>query len=484
MTGHAYLGGVRDYADTVPGVLYPEPDEASLVPTVEALEQAISNVAKLDPTEMAPAALLALYSDIRSSRDRLTAVASALLERVDSVGATMTTSGVSTGTWLSQQHGVNGWQAQRDLRIADTMARYQHVRRAACEGHVSVEKSAAITRTLSRLPDEFTAEQRVCAESHLVERAGDLSASQITETIDELIALVDPAEVEHHAANRATRERVHALRDRYLSVRRDGRGMTHIRAGLPDAEGARIQQVLDALGAHAHHLSLDSRHPGRAGATVSQRRVDALALAFDTVHHDIHAGTAHSRGTNGFDQPRLGWRLPRARTQLRVTLTLDELIRALPGTRTVGGHELTPGDLRLIACDSEILPAVMGGPSQLLDLGRATRTVPSHLRDALAHRDRGCTFPGCDVAEPYCEAHHIQPWQEGGGTSLNNLALLCAHHHGMVEPPPGKGGQAAPHQWELRIAPDGVPEFLTPECHRAKREPRRHSRFHNKPMLE
>jgi hypothetical protein len=46
-------------------------------------------------------------------------------------------------------------------------------------------------------------------------------------------------------------------------------------------------------------------------------------------------------------------------------------------------------------------------------------------------RDRQCRFPGCANAT-FAAVHHIVPWSLGGGTDLDNLVLLCKHHHGLV----------------------------------------------------
>jgi hypothetical protein len=56
------------------------------------------------------------------------------------------------------------------------------------------------------------------------------------------------------------------------------------------------------------------------------------------------------------------------------------------------------------------------------------RTVNRHLRTALAHRDKTCVVPGCGVSFGL-EIDHVIPFADGGPTALDNLALLCHHHH-------------------------------------------------------
>ena len=93
-----------------------------------------------------------------------------------------------------------------------------------------------------------------------------------------------------------------------------------------------------------------------------------------------------------------------------------------------------------------LLPPVLGGaPTQPLDVGRATRVVQPAQRMALAVRDRGCVFPGCDRPLAWCDAHHLWHWVDGGPTDLNNLALLCRAHHRAVHE----------EGWQLTRGPDG-----------------------------
>jgi len=66
-----------------------------------------------------------------------------------------------------------------------------------------------------------------------------------------------------------------------------------------------------------------------------------------------------------------------------------------------------------------------------LSVGRRTRSIPPAIRRALAARDRGCRFPGCGLHR-FVDGHHITHWARGGPTSVENLVLLCRHHHRLV----------------------------------------------------
>jgi hypothetical protein len=105
-----------------------------------------------------------------------------------------------------------------------------------------------------------------------------------------------------------------------------------------------------------------------------------------------------------------------------------------------------------------LLPPVLGGaPSQPLEVGRATRVVAPAQRTALAVRDGGCRFPGCDRPVAWCEGHHLRHWLHGGPTDLENLLLLCRGHHHAVH----EGG------WRLHRQPDGT--FTATPPHRRRR---------------
>jgi len=80
-------------------------------------------------------------------------------------------------------------------------------------------------------------------------------------------------------------------------------------------------------------------------------------------------------------------------------------------------------------------PAVLGGQSQVLDLGRKTRFHTKAQRIALMIEQGGCTAEGCDAPPAMTHAHHEHPWSDGGDTSVNNGRLLCWPHHARAHDP-------------------------------------------------
>jgi hypothetical protein len=103
-----------------------------------------------------------------------------------------------------------------------------------------------------------------------------------------------------------------------------------------------------------------------------------------------------------------------------------------------------------------------------LKLGRTRRLFSVGQRLALAVRDKGCVFPGCDRPPSWCEAHHITAFSRGGGTDLANGCLLCAFHHRLIH---------AGH-WQVVMADDGHPMVIPPDWIDPTQTPLHNSYWH------
>jgi hypothetical protein len=121
---------------------------------------------------------------------------------------------------------------------------------------------------------------------------------------------------------------------------------------------------------------------------------------------------------------------------LVVTMDYQTLTSGLGAAVLVDGTEISPGQVRQLACCAGIIPAVLGGPSAVLDLGREHRLFNRAQRIAMGLRDKGCRAEGCDRPPSWCEAHHLRkPWAEGGRTDFKDGVLLCGHHHRLAHHP-------------------------------------------------
>lgn len=114
--------------------------------------------------------------------------------------------------------------------------------------------------------------------------------------------------------------------------------------------------------------------------------------------------------------------------------------------------------LRHMSCNAGIIPVVLNSKGEPLDVGRRQRAFPSSIRRGVVLRDGGCAYPGCHMPHLYSEVHHIEHWQNGGATSLDNAVMLCRFHHMII------------HQTDVlvRLNDDRFPEFLlNPNTHEA-----------------
>lgn len=191
--------------------------------------------------------------------------------------------------------------------------------------------------------------------------------------------------------------------------------MIRLNATMRTADGKQFQAALDAIADDLYR----AEHPDRPRSsaevttTVAQRRHDALV----EIAHRANGGTRTTAGTR------------RRRPTITIIATLEQLRDGLGHAETPDGDALSAADLRRLACDTDIVPAVFGADSQILDLGHRTRTPTPALWDALVARDRCCTHPHCTTPAQWCDAHHIVHWAHGGPTNPANLTLLCRRHH-------------------------------------------------------
>jgi hypothetical protein len=157
---------------------------------------------------------------------------------------------------------------------------------------------------------------------------------------------------------------------------------------------------------------------------------------------------------------------PGATTTMIVRIGLEELMTGL-GEAQIDGIEqpISAGTARRLAAEAGIIPMVLGGDSEVLDLGVSRRLFSRAQRLALAERDDGCAW--CAKPASYIEAHHIEWWKaQAGPTDLVNGILLCSSHHHLLHH----------HGWGITVT-DNVPWFIPPVTVDIHQTPRRGGRL-------
>jgi hypothetical protein len=260
----------------------------------------------------------------------------------------------------------------------------------------------------------------------------------------------------------------------------------HARTASPSdllAFGTELITLLDQDGPEPHddpplnELRV-TRHRGGAGGSLKGRfedpaLFDAIAAVIDAKAKPLTADDDRSTAQrqaealadvcgyvldHGDHVPETGGRRP----HITVLIRLEDLENRARAAMLDFGGPITPASLRMLACDANVVPVVMSGKGQPLDVGLSTRVIPDGLRRAVTARDRGCAHPGCDRPPSWSEIHHIEHWGHHGPTEIDNLVMLCRAHHRQI------------HQtdWQVRIR-DGLPEFVPPKWIDPDQVPRR-----------
>ncbi len=116
-----------------------------------------------------------------------------------------------------------------------------------------------------------------------------------------------------------------------------------------------------------------------------------------------------------------------------VILDIDTLLADAGGSAVLSSGAVISGETaRRIACDAGISRIITRGRSEVLDVGRATRSVSPAMAKAVIARDRHCTHPGCPAPPWLCEIHHTVHWALGGETRVEDLELQCWYHHHAI----------------------------------------------------
>jgi hypothetical protein len=134
-----------------------------------------------------------------------------------------------------------------------------------------------------------------------------------------------------------------------------------------------------------------------------------------------------------------------------VSIDFDALKSGVGAAHIFGVDEpVSAATARRLAAQANLIPQVLNSRSVVLDQGLAKRLFTKHQRYALAIRDQGCTFPGCQLPPGMCEVNHVGKWRDRRPTDLNNGALLCGFHNRLME-----------QGWEMELR-DSIPWFTPP----------------------
>jgi len=298
---------------------------------------------------------------------------------------------------------------------------------------VSVRQGEAITHALDALGADVSHGIKIEAEARMVAFAAEFDATELRRLGTAILEMIDPDTFEDHERQRLEDELRKAHEATRLSLRARGDGTTRISGVIPDSLAARLKTCLSAFSSPRHDANAKASADQAAasnetspGAPVEDSRyldpVTGKRLPGDRV-----LGEAFCAFIEAADPTRIPMQ-GGAATSIIVTMDLEKL-RAGIGAGTMAGERIPASEVRRLACQAGIIPAVLGGKSEVLDLGRTRRLHSPAQRKAIAIRYQTCIVEGCTVPVEQCEIHHRRPWSQGGSTDLDDGVPGCPRHH-------------------------------------------------------
>ena len=378
---------------------------------VQVLSGALSAVAGADPVWMSVEA----KREALVSLDRLGAQLEALRMSVMAVsGDVAEIDGCrSVAAWLAPRTLSSPGADHRAERLGrDLTHRWRRVGYALSEGMVSLAQAEVIARALDNLGDEVEPALMLKAEEHLLELAEDFGPKQLRALGDAILERIAPEQYDDQERKKLLEAERRANAATRMSFRNRGDGATDINIRLPEAFAARLKQYL--------HAWTSPRHDSQAGSPnldpTTGRRLP----------HDRILGNAFCSMLEAID-PKVMPAKAGAPTTVVITMPLADLRQGIGVGTLSDGTRISAGEVRRLACNAGIIPAVLGGRSEVLDLGRVKRFFSGKQKLAMSLEDPYCRADGCTVPSDWCEAHHFEElWSQGGKTDLKDGKLLCS----------------------------------------------------------
>jgi Domain of unknown function (DUF222) len=406
------------------------------VEAVDAMNVALDEFGEAALWSMPMRDLAALVVSVEKVARRVAAAQVAVLGQADGALVRTLVGAKSTPVWLHTAADVPAWVGRARLGLHHQLTQRPVTAAAFTAGQISQDAAVAVCEAVTALPASVPASLTGQVESLLVGVGRDEGTRAVVRRAMAITHQFAPEVLDD--AERWAREH------RFLALTTRHDGTVAVRGLLDKETGALALAVLGPLAAPAPAVD-GTPDPREAGA----RYADAFAQLCQSATSTL---------------PDVRGERPTALFTISLQALQAGAAAAAPGLLDTG-IPISIEASRKLLCDASVIPIVLGGRGEPLDVGRATRTIPTAIRRALIARDGGCAFPGCDRPPSWCDAHHVTHWSAGGSTALCNLCLLCAHHHDTVH-----------HDgWSIDVI-GGMPWFMPPPWIDPDQTPRQHSR--------
>ncbi|KQT89159.1 hypothetical protein ASG49_15215 [Marmoricola sp. Leaf446] len=370
---------------------------------------------------MTPAEQRHVLTELAVAQAQLDSLRLAVLAEADRSGVTEDTGARSAADWVAVETRQTRVEARSELRLARALEEHGPLRDAHGHGWVNTAQARVIAAAVDLLPTTgdlaVTVEDRIDAEVWLIMQAQDHDATTLRVLGRRLFEVIAPDRADEIEGRLLEAEEQAAARRTTLTMREDDQGTCHGRFRIPARHGQMLAKMI-------HTLASPTRPDSPAADVDDAPLAVRHGVAFTELIERVPADSLPTAGGVG--------------ATVVVTMTLDQLVGRLEdaGVATLDtGGRISAAEARRLACGAGVIPAVLGGTSVPLDLGRERRYATKHQRIAAQLRDGHCTAQGCDAPPALCHLHHDVPWSESGATDQHNLRLLCGHHHRRVHDP-------------------------------------------------
>lgn len=422
-------------------------------PVVEAWRGVSAALAAmtLDYGSLSAEEIASVMRELSRHEARVTAHKFALTEAAVASDAARSQGAATPGSLWANTFGGDRAAGDRVVHQSRRMSGAPATQQALGKGLISAGQADVIAATIEKLPSDVSDKDRQACEDTLIAAAPTLRIKDLRRRADRIAEIYAPDKadkIENETLQERER-RAWAQVSFWMNDQNDG---TH-KGGfvLPDLPAEQLQKIVDVLMApRNNHADADDPVLLDTRPSASQRAGFAFAELIQRYPTDVLPGSKDSDGA-----------------QLLVNIEYDTLAGAVVPATLETGTRISAQEALRLACEMSIMPVVFDGKALPTHLGRQKRLFNRAQRRALATRDGGCAFPGCDRPPSWCEAHHAgNPWACQGETNLDEGVLLCCFHHRLIHH----------SDWSVRIV-DDIPEFLPPAALDPSRTPRRNSRY-------
>jgi len=286
---------------------------------------------------------------------------------------------------------------------------------AIAAGRLSGEQLGVIRKGLRGPSAQVTIDMLLACAEQLVAEAADLTIDQLGRRAISLRNEIDTAGIAEREA------RMRSMRGlRWIPA--DAEGMATLIWKMDPETAAPMKELYD-------RLTSPKRGGPRFVDADRQAQADAIADDDRTPEQLASDGFLHllEAGADADDQHLLGSGGP----IVKYTVVKDEFDNGT-GIGRIEGAEATPVSqetLERLVCGGATEEIIFDKDLNPIDVGKLMRLYSKKQKTALAARDGGCMWPGCDRPPSWTEAHHIDHHHKGGKTTIENGILLCRFHH-------------------------------------------------------